>query len=75
MSGLTHTQLAIMHFLRTYIRDVGYPPNVQEIADGVKLRSKSSVCHQLKVLEDLGHLRRDQSRPRGLVILAAEVTP
>jgi repressor LexA len=71
MSVLSTRQQAIMHYLRAYIREVGYPPSIQEIADGVKLHSKSAVQHQLKQLEDLGYLRRDQSRPRGLVILAA----
>jgi len=75
MTGLTHTQQGIMHYLRTYIKDVGYPPSVQEIADGVKLRSKSSVLYQLRTLEALGHIRRDHNRPRGLVILAEEATP
>jgi repressor LexA len=70
MSVLSPRQQAIMHYLRAYIREVGYPPSIQEIA-GVKLQSKSAAQHQLKQLEDLGYLRRDQNRPRGLVILAA----
>lgn len=68
-NGLTPTQQNIMHFLRSYIKEVGYPPTIREVADAVRLRSSSSVHHQLKVLEDLGYLRRDFARPRGLVIL------
>lgn len=70
MSVLSERQEAIMHYLRTYIREVGYPPSLQEIADGVKLHSKSAAQHQLRQLEKLGYLRRDHNRPRGLVILA-----
>ncbi|WP_372663678.1 hypothetical protein [Amycolatopsis kentuckyensis] len=67
--ALTPTQRNILHFLRGYIKEIGYPPTIREVADGVRLRSSSSVHHQLKVLEDLGYLRRDFARPRGLVIL------
>jgi repressor LexA len=67
--ALTSTQQNIMHFLRSYIKEIGYPPTVREVADGVRLKSASSVHHQLKVLETLGYIRRDLARPRGLVIL------
>lgn len=73
--ALTPTQQNIMHFLRSYIKEVGYPPTIREVADAVRLRSASSVHHQLKVLEDLGYLRRDFARPRGLVILDRPGTP
>lgn len=69
MTVLTPTQEHVMHFLREYVKEVGYPPTLREIADGVRLRSVSSVHHQLKVLEDLGLIRRDLSRPRALVIM------
>jgi repressor LexA len=69
MTVLTPTQQAVMHFLRSYIKEVGYPPTVREVADGVRLRSVSSVHHHLRTLEDLGFIRRDFARPRGLVIL------
>lgn len=69
MTILTPTQQAVMHFLRSYIREIGYPPTLREVADGVRLRSVSSVHHHLRTLEDLGYIRRDLARPRGLVIL------
>lgn len=69
MTVLSPSQEAIMHFLRIYIRDIGYPPTLREIADGVHLRSASAVHHNLKILEDFGLIRRDFSRPRGLVIM------
>lgn len=67
---LTASQRAILHFVRNYTRTVGYPPTVREIADGVKLRSASTVHHHLRVLHTLGFIRRDPSVPRGLVILS-----
>lgn len=72
MTLLTSTQEAVLHYIREYIKNTGYPPTIREIADGVRLRSVSSVHHHLRTLEDLGFLRRDHSRPRGLVILSPE---
>ncbi|MET9262352.1 helix-turn-helix domain-containing protein [Amycolatopsis sp. NPDC004079] len=72
MTVLTQTQEAVLHFIRAHIKDIGYPPTVREIADGVHLRSVSSVHHHLRTLEDLGFIRRDHYRPRGLVILSPE---
>ncbi|MEU5258957.1 hypothetical protein [Amycolatopsis sp. NPDC021455] len=66
---LSYTQRTILHFIRTYIKENGYPPTVAEIADGVKLRSKSSVIHQLNTLERGGFIRRDANVARGLIIL------
>jgi len=70
MTVLTPAQQAVLHFTRSYIKEIGYPPTLREIADGVKLKSISSVHHHLRTLEDLGFIRRDLSRPRGLVILS-----
>jgi repressor LexA len=69
---LTQTQRHVLHFIRAYVKSVGYPPSVREIADGVKLRSSSSVHHHLRTLEMLGFLRRDSNVPRGMVILSPE---
>jgi repressor LexA len=48
----------------------GYPPTMREIAAAVGLASPSSVAHQLKVLEEHGHLRRDARGSRAVDIRA-----
>lgn len=68
MRGLTGTQKAVLHFIQVYVKEVGYPPTIREIAKGVKLRSTSSVVHHLRTLHTLGYLRRAENIPRGLVI-------
>jgi repressor LexA len=69
MTVLTPSQQRVLRFLRNYVTTVGYPPSIREIADGVHLKSGSTVHYHLKTLEALGFVRRDMGRPRGLVIL------
>lgn len=69
---LTETQRNVLHFIRHYIKTVGYPPSIREIARGVKLSSSSSVFHHLRILESFGYISRAPDIPRGLVVLAPE---
>lgn len=66
--GLTKRQQAVLAVIRSSIADRGYPPSVREIGDAVGLTSPSSVAHQLRALESKGMLRRDEHRPRALVV-------
>jgi repressor LexA len=46
---------------------------MREIGAAVGLASTSSVSHQLRVLEQLGYVKRDANRPRALEIFLPEV--
>ncbi len=65
---LTDRQQSIMAYIRSAVRDRGYPPSVREIGEAVGLRSTSSVHSQLAALEKAGWLRRDPSRPRAMEV-------
>lgn len=62
--GLTARQAAIVTFIEQTVARKGYPPSMREIGEGVRLRSTSSVAHQLMALERKGFLYRDPHRPR-----------
>lgn len=62
-------QREVLEFIRDYIRTKGYPPSVRDIAAGCGLSSVSSAHAHLATLGNLGYLRRDESRPRALVLL------
>ncbi|MEW1550553.1 transcriptional repressor LexA [Streptomyces tsukubensis] len=62
--GLTTRQAAIVAFIEQTVARKGYPPSMREIGEGVRLRSTSSVAHQLMALERKGFLYRDPHRPR-----------
>ncbi|MFE0200609.1 transcriptional repressor LexA [[Kitasatospora] papulosa] len=62
--GLTTRQAAIVRFIEREVARQGYPPSMREIGQAVKLKSTSSVAHQLMALERKGVLYRDPHRPR-----------
>ncbi|WP_040320168.1 transcriptional repressor LexA [Aeromicrobium marinum] len=67
-NGLTARQRRVLEFLRDEVEKRGYPPSMREIGQAVGLVSTSSVSHQLKQLEKMGHIRRDPFRPRAMEI-------
>lgn len=71
-TGLTSRQFKILEFLRDSFEERGFPPSMREVGAAVGLASTSSVSHQLRVLEDKGFIKRDQSRPRALEIRLPE---
>lgn len=49
---------AIVHAIRGYTREHGYPPSIREIGKMVGLNSTSAVVYQLSKLEEQGILDR-----------------
>ncbi|WP_433301117.1 transcriptional repressor LexA [Actinoplanes sp. CA-030573] len=66
---LTARQRQILTMIRDWSDRHGYPPTMREIASAVGLASPSSVAHQLTVLEERGHLRRDARGSRAVALL------
>jgi repressor LexA len=58
---LTERQRRILTVIRDSALRYGYSPSTREIADAVGLASTSAVARHLRVLEDLGFLRRGRS--------------
>ena len=65
---LTARQKEIFNFVRTFIKDRGYPPSVREIGQQFKIYPRAVFDH-LKALERKGYLKRRGSMSRGLEIL------
>lgn len=68
--GLTDRQAAIIAFIEREVGRQGYPPSMREIGHAVKLKSTSSVSHQLTSLERKGFLYRDPHRPQAYRVRA-----
>ena len=64
----TGRQAEILAFIEQHVEDHGYPPTVREIGQGVGLASPSTVHRHLEKLEESGHLRRDPSKPRAMLV-------
>jgi repressor LexA len=66
MDDLTPRQRRILEYIRSTVRDRGYPPTVREIGEAVGLTSSSSVHSQLANLERRGLLHKDPTKPRAI---------
>ena len=77
--NLTKRQQEIFEYVKTYVREHGYPPTVRDIGKAIGLTSSSTVHAHLANLEKLGVLKRDPTKPRALEVLVdkakAVVTP
>ncbi len=65
---LTSRQKEIFDFVRSFIKERGYPPSVREIGAHFKIYPRAVFDH-LKALERKGYLKRRSSMSRGLEIL------
>ena len=65
---LTSRQREIFDFVRTFIKERGYPPSVREIGEHFHVYPRAAFDH-LKALEKKGYLKRRESMSRGLEIL------
>ena len=71
MDDITPRQQRILDFIRTTVRERGYPPTVREIGEAVGLTSSSSVHAQLENLRRKGRLRKDPAKPRAIEVAGA----
>lgn len=68
-TDLPPRQQQILELIQRTVAEQGYPPSVREIGQHLGLRSPASVHRHLKNLEDTGHIRRDSTKPRAIVVL------
>ena len=69
MSKISNRQQSILEFIKTEVKEKGYPPSVREIGEAVGLASSSTVHGHLDRLEKKGLIRRDPTKPRAIEIL------
>ncbi len=65
---LTERQTEILRFIHDHCERNGYPPTVREIGSAVGLASPSTVHAHLAKLESAGHIRRDPTKPRAMLV-------
>jgi repressor LexA len=65
---LTARQEEVFNFIRTFIKENGYPPSVREIGEHFGIYPRAAFDH-LKALEKKGYLRRKSALSRGLEVL------
>lgn len=72
MQGLTKRQEQTLDFIRTSIRDRGYPPTLREIGEHMGIRSTNGVNDHLRALERKGYLTREDMKSRALRVVGEE---
>ncbi len=55
---LTEAQTRALEFLKDYIQEMGYPPSIREMKEGLGLASHSAIQNCLSALEKKGYIRR-----------------
>ncbi len=68
MGDLSDRQTEILVFIAKHCAVHGYPPTVREIGLAVGLTSPSTVHAHLAKLEAGGHIRRDPTKPRAMLL-------
>ena len=68
-TDLPPRQQQILELIQRAVVEQGYPPSVREIGQYLGLRSPASVHRHLKGLEEAGHIRRDSTKPRAILVL------
>lgn len=69
MTNLSKRQQDILNFIKSEVREKGYPPSVREIGKAVGLASSSTVHGHLSRLEKKGYIRRDPTKPRAIEVI------
>lgn len=62
----------VLAYIKVYIKHIGYPPTLQEIADGCKIGSKSTVSSYLNQLQGEGKIHRRYNVPRSIVVYPSQ---
>jgi repressor LexA len=75
VTKISSRQQAILEFIKSEVRDKGYPPSVREIGEAVGLASSSTVHGHLERLEKKGLIRRDPTKPRAIEVLGDDDSP
>lgn len=70
MNKLTKKQVQAYHFIRHFVLQNGVAPTEQEIADGLKIRSRGVVHRYVQALEQEGLIQRIPNRKRNIELVA-----
>ena len=62
------TKEKVYSFILKYIKKYGYAPTVRDIAEGIGLKSTSSVHNHLKKLQEDGKIEMHGNSPRAIKI-------
>jgi len=69
---MTKRQAEVLNFITSYRGQKGYSPSLDEIRKKFKLASVSTAHFHISKLQDLGHLSKEENRPRSIQVFEQE---
>lgn len=66
---LKEREQRILDYMKSEIREKGYPPTVREICSALNIKSTSTAHKDIASLEKQGYLRKDPAKPRALIVV------
>lgn len=72
MATSTVSDDEVWHFIKGWLSHCSYPPTVREIADGLKLKSTSSVHAHLRQLQRDGRIKFQAHQSRTIRLIQPE---
>jgi repressor LexA len=66
---LSPRQQEMLDFIRKYVQEHGYPPNMREIGEAAHTSSTSVVSYNLNILQSKGYIQRGRDISRGVKLL------
>ena len=67
--GISAKQQKVLDYIRSFMKEHGYPPAVRDICQGLNLKSTSTAHGYLARLEKQGYIRRDPSKTRAIELI------
>ena len=67
--GISAKQQKVLDYIRSFMKEHGYPPAVRDIFQGLNLKSTSTAHGYLARLEKQGYIRRDPSKTRAIELI------
>lgn len=62
-------QRKVLEFIKIFYENKRYPPSTREIQSAIGIKSTSTVSNDLKVLEELGFIKKTNLKSRGIEII------
>lgn len=70
MKKITEKQKKVLEMIGRHVKQRGFPPTMQELADELGIRSKNAIFKHLAALENKGYIqRRGGGAARGITVL------
>ena len=69
MGDLNYREKEVLEYIKSYLKDTGYPPSIREMCKGLNFKSTCSAFQYVKKLKDKGYLEKTDLKTRALKLV------